>query len=48
MSETALIFFIISFGLIAILDILFIIHCIIINSKLNEEYEDERDKRFYK
>ena len=48
MSETALIFFIISFGLIIILDILFILHCIIVNEKLSREEEDERVEEIFR
>ena len=48
MSETALIFFIISFGLIIIVDILFIIYCIVVNSRLSREEEDERVEEIFR
>ena len=48
MSETALIFFIISFGLIIIVDILFIIFCIITSGRIAEEEENERVKEIHR
>ena len=48
MSETALIFFIISFGLIIIIDIVFIIFCVIMSGRVAEEEENERVKEIYR
>lgn len=48
MSETALIFFIISFGLIIIIDIVFIVFCIIMSGRISEEEENERVEKIYR
>ena len=49
MSETSLIFFIISFGLIIIIDIVFIIFCVIMSGRYNREEEEyERTKKIHK
>lgn len=48
MSETALIFFIISFGLIIIIDIVFIIFCIIMSGRISREEENERVEEIFR
>lgn len=49
MSETALIFFIISFGLIIIIDIVFIIFCVLMSGRISrEEEENERVEKIYR
>lgn len=48
MSETALIFFIISFGLIIIIDIVFIVFCVIMSGRISEEEENERVEKIYR
>lgn len=49
MSETALIFFIISFGLIIIIDIVFIVFCCIMSGRCERwEEEYERTRKIHK
>lgn len=48
MSETALILLIISFGLLILIDIVFIIFCITISGRISKEEEYARDKEIYK
>lgn len=48
MSETALIFFIISFGVIIIMDIVFIIFCCTLSGRISREEEYERTRKIHK
>ena len=47
MSETALIFLIISFGLLILIDIVFIIFCITISGRISKEEEYARIKEIH-